>query len=106
MRGRIALIVILGVVTLLLAVPAGVALLRPHHPPKLNEENLARSVREDTSWIEAGCVHHQGADWGCNVSRGSDSAVYDVRMTSGHCWEAHQMGRTRVSVRVAATGCL
>src|SRR5215468_8467719 len=96
LRARGALGVVLIVLVALLAIPAAVVLLLPHHPPKLTADNLARSVREDSGWSAAGCAHKQGAHWGCSVSNpvsSDDSAVYDVLMTSGHCWKARVVSR-------------
>jgi hypothetical protein len=109
LRARAAVAIIAAVCAGLLAIPAGVVLLRPHHPPKLTEESLARSVREDAGWDEAGCVQHEGIHWGCRASSSvssGDGVVYDVRMTSGHCWTARAVQHSGTATRLTASGCL
>jgi hypothetical protein len=107
LRARSAVGVILIVLVALLAIPAAMTLVWPHHPPKLTEDSLARSVRDDTAWSEAGCVHLGGTHWRCNVSSASDGGgVYDIRMTSGHCWSATAIEQHGSFRQVSASGCL
>jgi hypothetical protein len=105
-RARSAVAIILAVAAVLLAIPVGISLLT-HREPKLTPESLASSVQNDAGWAEAGCVRVEGVHWRCNVSEASDGGgVYDVRMTSDHCWRARAIEQHGTFEPLTASGCL
>jgi hypothetical protein len=102
------LLVIVGVCALLLAIPAGIALLRPHHPPKLTPENLRRSVegKVHVGIFGSVCGQVDRSLWKCHFDQGSDELVYSVQMVSDHCWSARAVSGWAPQAATKASGCL